>query len=59
MRERVEIGRAQGRIALYLDETDAREHLDIFEERYGPNDEATKELRDAIERAYPPPEPDE
>lgn len=45
----VRIGNPQGRIALYLDDTEA---IDIAE-FYGPRDYAYRELMDAVERAYP------
>lgn len=50
-RAAVEIGNARGRIALYLDETEA---IDLAH-HYGPGDAAYEELMAAIERAYPQP----
>lgn len=49
----VEIGIANGRIAIYFDEESARQELELYENEYGPRDGATVELREAIERAYP------
>jgi hypothetical protein len=51
----VEIGNARGRIALYLDETEA---IDLAHQ-YGPGDRAYDELMDAVEKAYPPPAEDD
>jgi hypothetical protein len=47
----VEIGNAQGRIAVYLNETEAIDLAHL----YGPSDRAYDELMDAVERAYPQP----
>lgn len=46
----VKIGNPRGRIALYLDETEA---IDMAH-HYGPGDGAYDELMQAVERAYPP-----
>ena len=45
----VKIGNPRGRIALYLDETEATE----LAEHYGPGDLAYDELMQAVEAAYP------
>lgn len=51
----VKIGNSRGRIALYLDETEA---IDLAH-HYGPGDLAYDELMDAVEQAYPPPLPED
>lgn len=47
------IGNARGRIAVWLDESEA---IDLAE-FYGPGDEAHAEIMAAVERAYPKVEP--
>ena len=49
------IGNPRGRIAVYLDE---REAIDMAE-HYGSHDLFSKELMDAVERAYPKGDEDE
>lgn len=49
-RARVEIGDADGRIALFLNEQSAIDLAHTF----GPSDLAYRELLDAVEKAYPP-----
>jgi hypothetical protein len=45
----VHIGNARGKIAVYLDETEAIDLAYL----YGPRDDAYRELMEAVETAYP------
>ena len=45
----VHIGNASGKIAVYLDETEAIDLAYL----YGPRDDAYRELMEAVEIAYP------
>lgn len=51
----IEIGNAHGRIALFLDETEAIDLAGM----YGVQDGAYREIMDAVEKAYPPEPPDD
>ena len=48
------IGVVGGLIEVTLDEEAALDTLDWYQSFYGHHDQATKELAEAIERAYPP-----